>query len=151
MKLLKSIVILLAFQLTQANAVGINADPNMTGAAPLPTFLTGQTQQTSPDTGFDDSPPPPVPAVMSRMFGAQLFTGGAAADNAASIGFNPNYIVGLGDQVQIRLWGAFNFDGALTVDPKGNIFLPNVGPLKVAGVSNSQLNSVITTKVKQVY
>ncbi|AFE57555.1 polysaccharide export protein [Rahnella aquatilis HX2] len=73
MKLLKSVVILLAFQLTQANAVGINADPNMTGAAPLPTFLTGQTQQTSPDTGFDDSPPPPVPAVMSRMFGAQLW------------------------------------------------------------------------------
>ncbi|RJT46757.1 polysaccharide biosynthesis/export family protein [Rahnella woolbedingensis] len=151
MKLLKSVLILLACQLTQANAVGINADPNMTGAAPLPTFLTGQTQQTGSDTGFDDSPPPPVPAVMSRMFGAQLFTGGAAADNAASIGFNPNYIVGLGDQVQIRLWGAFNFDGALTVDPKGNIFLPNVGPLKVAGVSNSQLNSVITTKVKQVY
>ncbi len=151
MKLFKSVLILLACQFSQAYALGINADPAMTGAAPLPTFLTGQTQQNNSDSGFDNTTSPSVPAVMSRMFGAQLFTSGAAADNGASIGFNPNYIIGLGDQVQIRLWGAFNFDGALTVDPKGNIFLPNVGPLKVAGISNSQLNSVITTKVKQVY
>ena len=151
MKLLKSILLLLACQITQANAVDINADPSMTGAAPLPSFLSGQSRESSPDTGFDNTPPPTVAAVMSRMFGAQLFNGGASSSNAASIGFNPNYIIGLGDQVQIRLWGAFNFDGALTVDPKGNIFLPNIGPLKVAGTSNSQLNSVITTKVKQVY
>ncbi|MFT2542688.1 polysaccharide biosynthesis/export family protein, partial [Escherichia coli] len=43
------------------------------------------------------------------------------------------------------------FDGALQVDPKGNIFLPNVGPVKVAGVSNSQLNALVTSKVKEVY
>ena len=151
MKLFKNVLIMLACQFSQAHALGINADPEMTGAAPLPSFLSGQTQQTASDSGFDNTTSPSVPALMSRMFGAQLFTTGASSDNGASIGFNPNYIVGLGDQVQIRLWGAFNFDGALTVDPKGNIFLPNVGPLKVAGISNSQLNSVITTKVKQVY
>ena len=49
------------------------------------------------------------------------------------------------------MWGAFTFDGALQVDPKGNIFLPNVGPVKVAGVSNSQLNALVTSKVKEVY
>jgi hypothetical protein len=75
MKLLKSILILLACQLTQAHAVGINADPNMTGAAPLPGFLSGQSQQTTSDSGFDDSPRPVASAVMSRMFGAQLFSG----------------------------------------------------------------------------
>ena len=47
--------------------------------------------------------------------------------------------------------GAFTFDGALQVDPKGNIFLPNVGPVKVAGVSNSQLKSLVASKVKEVY
>lgn len=84
------------------------------------------------------------------MFGAQLFNGNSA-DNGASVGFNPNYVISLGDTIQVRLWGAFTFDGALAVDPKGNIFLPNVGPLKVAGISNSQLNNLVTTRVKQVY
>ncbi|GBU14433.1 polysaccharide export outer membrane protein [Enterobacterales bacterium] len=151
MKLLKSVLLILAVHVTQAYAVDINADPNMTGAAPLPSILTGQTQQSYTDSQFDDTPRAPVPSAMSRMFGAQLFTSVSAAESGSSIGFNPNYVVSLGDQIQVRLWGAFNFEGTLSVDPKGNIFLPNVGPLKIAGIPNSQINSVVTSKVKQVY
>lgn len=149
MKLLKWICVALACQLAQANAVGISADPNLTGA-PMPDLLPGQNQQAVSSDGFDNSPPPASASVMSRMFGAQLFTS-ATADSGASIGFNPSYVIGLGDTIQIRLWGAFSFDGALTVDPKGNIFLPNVGPLKVAGITNGQLNTLVTSKVKEVY
>ncbi|EBS6881838.1 polysaccharide export protein [Salmonella enterica] len=149
MKLLKWICVALACQLAQANAVGLNADPNLTGA-PMPDLLPGQNQQAVSSDGFDNSPPPASAAVMSRMFGAQLFTS-STADSGASIGFNPSYVIGLGDTIQIRLWGAFSFDGALTVDPKGNIFLPNVGPLKVAGITNGQLNALVTSKVKEVY
>lgn len=149
MKLLKWICVALACQLAQAYAVGINADPNLTGA-PMPDLLPGQNQQSVSSDGFDNSPPPASAAVMSRMFGAQLFTS-STADSGASIGFNPSYVIGLGDTIQIRLWGAFSFDGALTVDPKGNIFLPNVGPLKVAGITNGQLNALVTSKVKEVY
>lgn len=149
MKLLKWICVALACQLAQANAVGINADPNLTGA-PMPDLLPGQNQQSVSSDGFDNSPPPASAAVMSRMFGAQLFTS-STADSGASIGFNPSYVIGLGDTIQIRLWGAFSFDGALTVDPKGNIFLPNVGPLKIAGITNGQLNALVTSKVKEVY
>lgn len=149
MKLLKWICVALACQITQATAVGLNADPNLTGA-PMPDLLPGQNQQAVSSSGFDNTPPPATAAVMSRMFGAQLFTS-ATADSGASIGFNPSYVIGLGDTIQIRLWGAFSFDGALTVDPKGNIFLPNVGPLKVAGITNGQLNTLVTSKVKEVY
>lgn len=149
MKLLKWICVALACQIAQATAVGLNADPNLTGA-PMPDLLPGQNQQTVSSSGFDNTPPPATAAVMSRMFGAQLFTS-ATADSGASIGFNPSYVIGLGDTIQIRLWGAFSFDGALTVDPKGNIFLPNVGPLKVAGITNGQLNTLVTSKVKEVY
>lgn len=101
-------------------------------------------------SGFDDSQPLPAPAIMSRMYGAQLFTS-SSASSGVSIGFNPSYAISQGDQIQIRLWGAFNFDGVLSVDPQGNIFLPNVGPLKVMGIANSQLNALVTSKVKQVY
>lgn len=149
MKLLKWICVALACQIAQATAVGLNADPNLTGA-PMPDLLPGQNQQAVSNSGFDNTPPPATAAVMSRMFGAQLFTS-ATADSGASIGFNPSYVIGLGDTIQIRLWGAFSFDGALTVDPKGNIFLPNVGPLKIAGITNGQLNTLVTSKVKEVY
>ncbi|MFB6376949.1 polysaccharide biosynthesis/export family protein [Atlantibacter hermannii] len=149
MKLLKWICVALACQIAQATAVGLNAEPNLTGA-PMPDLLPGQNQQAVSSSGFDNTPPPATAAVMSRMFGAQLFTS-ATADSGASIGFNPSYVIGLGDTIQIRLWGAFSFDGALTVDPKGNIFLPNVGPLKVAGITNGQLNTLVTSKVKEVY
>lgn len=150
MKLLKIILISMLCLSTQARALGVNADPAMTGAAPLPAFLTGKTQQTPVTSGFDDSQPPPAAAMMSRMYGAQLFTT-TSADSGVSIGFNPSYAISQGDQIQIRLWGAFNFDGVLSVDPQGNIFLPNVGPLKIAGIANSQLNALVTNKVKQVY
>lgn len=151
MKLFKSILLIAACHAAQASAViDINADPNLTGAAPLTGILNGQKSDTQNMSGFDNTPPPAPPVVMSRMFGAQLFNG-TSADSGATVGFNPDYILNPGDSIQVRLWGAFTFDGALQVDPKGNIFLPNVGPVKVAGVSNSQLNATVTSKVKEVY
>ncbi|WP_312828342.1 polysaccharide biosynthesis/export family protein [Pantoea anthophila] len=151
MKLLKSLLLILAWQASPAiAALNINADSDLTGVAPLPSFITGQPTQVQSSDGFDNTPPSVVPVTMSRMFGAQLFNG-TSADNAATVGFNPGYILNPGDSIQVRLWGAFNFEGALQVDPKGNIFLPNVGPVRVAGVTNSQLNALITSKVKQVY
>ena len=151
MKLFKSILLIAACHAAQASAViDINADPNLTGAAPLTGILNGQKSDTQNMSGFDNTPPPAPPVVMSRMFGAQLFNG-TSADSGATVGFNPDYILNPGDSIQVRLWGAFTFDGALQVDPKGNIFLPNVGPVKVAGVSNSQLNALVTSKVKEVY
>lgn len=150
MKLVKLALMILACQTAQASAVGINADPNLTGATPLPSIIAGKNSETPVVSGFDNTPLP-LPAVEnSRMFGAQLFTTTSAA-GATGIGFNPGYIIGLGDSIQVRLWGAFNFEGTLTVDPKGNIFLPNVGPLKVNGVTNAQLNSLVESKIKEVY
>lgn len=149
MKLVKTILVLSLLQSCQALALDITADPQLTGAAGLPHLLAAKSQSTD-SNGFDNTPIPIPAPPLSRMFGAQLFNG-STADSGSSIGFNPNYVIGLGDTIQIRLWGAFNFDGALPVDPKGNIFVPNVGPLKVNGVSNGQLNSLVTTKIKEVY
>ncbi|RYF70243.1 MAG: polysialic acid transporter, partial [Comamonadaceae bacterium] len=56
------------------------------------------------------------------MFGANLFSGSFTRPGATQ--FNPDYLVALGDRIQVRLWGAFEFDQPLTVDPRGNIFIP---------------------------
>lgn len=150
MKLFNTFVLALTLPLAQAQAISLTADPSLTGAASLPQVISGQTAQPKSSSQFDDTPAPVVPAPASRMFGAQIFSG-TGGNSASSIGFNPGYVIGLGDQIQVRLWGAFNFEGSLAVDPKGNIFLPNVGPMKVAGTPNGQLNSLVTSKVKEVY
>ncbi|RYY78800.1 MAG: polysaccharide export protein [Moraxellaceae bacterium] len=85
----------------------------------------------------------------TRMFGAQLFKGAFASSSGSA--FNSSYMINPADNIQLRLWGAYQFAGTLTVDPQGNIFIPNVGPLKVAGVNNGQLQNIVQQAVRRVY
>lgn len=97
---------------------------------------------------IEPTPPLHAPA-SSDVFGAHLFTGAFARDGAAL--FNPEYRLATGDTIQVRLWGAFELDAGLTVDPQGNIFLPNVGPVAVRGVRNADLQALVAQAVKRVY
>ena len=85
----------------------------------------------------------------NQMFGSQLFKG-AFASTAGST-FNNSYQINPGDNINLRLWGAYQFSGTQTVDPQGNIFIPNVGPVKVAGITNGQLQAVIEAQVRRIY
>ena len=85
----------------------------------------------------------------SDVFGANLFTGAFARDGATQ--FNPDYAIAIGDQIQVRFWGAFEFNAPVTVDPKGNIFLPNVGPVFVLGAHNQDLQRLVETAASRVF
>lgn len=85
----------------------------------------------------------------SSVFGAQLFTGTFAREGATQ--FNPDYAVSVGDAIQVRLWGGYTFDDTLVVDPKGNVFLPHVGPVQLLGVRNQDIQRVVESAVAQVY
>lgn len=85
----------------------------------------------------------------SDVFGANLFTGAFSRQGATQ--FNPDYAIAIGDQVHVRLWGAYNFDAPLTVDPKGNIFVPHVGPVPVVGVRNQELQRMVEAAVGRVF
>jgi len=83
------------------------------------------------------------------MFGEQLFQQGVV--QTYGVGFNEDYVLAVGDRIALRMWGAFPYQDVQVVDPQGNIFLPNVGPAQVAGVTNSDLNDVIRSAIRQVY
>lgn len=85
----------------------------------------------------------------SRMFGAQLFRGAFASSSGSA--FNNSYVINPGDTVQLRMWGAYQFSGNLTVDPQGNIFIPNVGPVKISGMTNGLLQRAVEQKVREIY
>jgi protein involved in polysaccharide export with SLBB domain len=85
----------------------------------------------------------------SDVFGANMFTGAFAASTASI--FNPDHVIAVGDQLQVRIWGAFQFDALLTVDPQGNIFLPQVGPVRVLGVPNRDLQRVLEDSMRRTF
>ena len=85
----------------------------------------------------------------SDVFGAQLFTGAFSQPGATQ--FNPDYAIAIGDQIEVRLWGAFAFEQTLTVDPRGNIFLPHAGPVQVLGVRNRELEATVQAAVRRTF
>jgi protein involved in polysaccharide export with SLBB domain len=84
-----------------------------------------------------------------RPFGANLFNGGFSNDRED--GLNPSYVVQPGDSVSVRIWGATQFNDNLTVDHQGNIFIPSVGPIKIAGTQNRDLNQRVADAVSTVF
>ncbi|MFT6895867.1 MAG: protein involved in polysaccharide export with SLBB domain [Paraglaciecola sp.] len=85
----------------------------------------------------------------SYLYGDWLFNGGFQESSFSAV--NPNYVMAQGDNLLIQLWGGIDYQAEVTVDPQGNIYIPKVGPIKVLGVANSQLNNVILKNIKRVY
>lgn len=92
-----------------------------------------------------------VPTTTSGLkpFGSNLFNGGFSNDRED--GLNPQYIISTGDRISIRIWGAKGFNDDVTVDHQGNIFIPEIGPVPVKGVSNRNLNKRVTKAVHTKY
>ena len=86
------------------------------------------------------------------VYGRQLF------DNVPST-FAPmdhipvpaDYAIGPGDELLIRLWGKIDFDTSVTVDRNGQISIPKVGTLNVAGLRYEQLDGYLRTAVGTIY
>jgi len=83
------------------------------------------------------------------MFGEQLFRGAFSTTSGST--FNDSYVINPGDNVQVRMWGAYQYAATTTVDPQGNIFLPNVGPVRISGVQNGNLQNVVKSAVSRIY
>jgi polysaccharide biosynthesis/export protein len=62
-----------------------------------------------------------------------------------------DYVIGPGDEVLIRAWGQIDLDGKLVVDREGEVFLPKVGALAVAGLKYQQLPEFFRTAIGRVF
>lgn len=101
-----------------------------------------------------------------RRFGSELMTPALpqpqdlqqaqAQSMPASLGetstqIPPDYVINVGDEVLVTLWGAVEADLRLSVDRGGRISIPRVGPVLVAGVRYADLNAAIERRVGQVF
>jgi len=61
------------------------------------------------------------------------------------------YAVGPGDELLIRAWGKIDIDETVTVDRNGQISLPRVGTLNVAGLRYEQLDGYLRNAIGVIY
>jgi protein involved in polysaccharide export with SLBB domain len=62
-----------------------------------------------------------------------------------------DFVIGPGDELRIRIWGQLNFAANVRVDRSGDVYLPQVGPVHVAGLAFSDLQAHLRTAIQRVY
>lgn len=63
----------------------------------------------------------------------------------------PDYVLGPGDDLRIRLWGSVNVQDNVSVNRSGDVYIPQVGPVHVAGLQYSALESHLREAVGRVF
>jgi protein involved in polysaccharide export with SLBB domain len=62
----------------------------------------------------------------------------------------PDYIVGPGDEIKVMIWGRVNDSYSLPVNRDGEIKIPKIGPLSVAGMKFAVVKKLVTEKMSQI-
>ena len=87
-----------------------------------------------------------------KQFGYSFFrTDSAGFAPVTDIPVGPDYIVGVGDKVVLTLWGSIEGKYELEVNRNGEITLPKVGTVIVAGINYVQLKQVIHALLAKVF
>jgi len=84
-----------------------------------------------------------------KVFGYNLFNGSFSSNRQHR--YNPEYLISIGDTIDLKMWGAFDFETKATVDSQGNIFIPKVGTVNILGIQNDKLSEVLESAIKKVY
>lgn len=95
----------------------------------------------------------PERELMVKRLGAELMVPVAGDERGAEAPRQVplDYVIGIGDEIQLTLWGSVDGDLRLTVDNAGRIAVPRVGPVLVAGLRYADLNEAISRRVGQVF
>ncbi len=82
------------------------------------------------------------------IYGANLFLNPPSTFAPVNrIPVTPDYVVGPGDELLIRIWGQVTLDGHFTVDRSGAIYIPKVGAVHVAGLPFDKLTDFLRTQI----
>jgi protein involved in polysaccharide export with SLBB domain len=84
------------------------------------------------------------------LYGYNLFAG-SAFPSLQNVPVPTDYVLGPGDEIVLKLWGAVDADLRLVVDRNGQVTIPRVGTMNIAGVRASQLDSVLRGQIARVY
>jgi polysaccharide biosynthesis/export protein len=86
------------------------------------------------------------------IYGAQLFRN--APTTFAPLEAVPvpaEYVLGPGDELSIQIWGQVALNSHFVIDRSGDISLPQVGTLRVAGLHFDQLQGYLKDKLSRIF
>jgi len=83
------------------------------------------------------------------VFGRSFFT--AAFSPITGVPAPTDYIIGPGDEIILRVWGQQNFDFELHVNRDGEVFIPQVGSITLAGLQYRQLHDHLKMRLGRVF
>lgn len=86
------------------------------------------------------------------IYGASLFRNVPSTFSPNDLApVTPDYVVGPDDELRLRIWGQVSYTGNLRVDRSGNIYVPQVGAIHVAGLTFAELDQHVRQAVSRVY
>lgn len=88
----------------------------------------------------------------TRIFGHDMFTNEQLTfEPNLSIATPDNYVLGPGDEVIVDVWGDSQMTVESTISPDGKIFISNVGPVALAGLSVSEASQRLRGVLSTIY
>jgi polysaccharide export outer membrane protein len=122
--------------------------PEERAQAPNPTRVVGPLIAKSDFEQFAED----ATGLTLPVYGRQLFndvpTTFAPVEN---VPVPADYVLGPGDQLLIRAWGKIDLDYRVTVDRNGQINLPKVGTLTVAGLRYAQVEGYLRSAIGALF
>ena len=85
-----------------------------------------------------------------ERFGMDVFSNAPSTFTPTmDIAIPNHYVLGVGDQLSIQVYGKENAEYVLSITREGNILIPDVGPIKIVGLSFSEMKKFLTEKIQQ--
>lgn len=86
------------------------------------------------------------------IYGSSFFVNAPTTFAPVSrIPVTPEYVIGPGDELLVRIWGQVTLDGRFTVDRSGAIYIPHVGAVQVAGIPFAKLTDYLNSQIGRNY
>lgn len=85
------------------------------------------------------------------VYGHDLFDNPQAYAANTAVPAPADYLLGAGDEIQLKVWGPVDFSTSLTIDRNGQVNIPKVGVLTLAGVAVRDLETTLRSHLGKVF
>ncbi len=114
--------------------------------------MFSQGDETTDLTGTGYSGRPAYTRQDSLLFGFDIFNRqGLTFEPSTNMAVGDSYTVGVGDQIDIDIYGAAEQSYQLSVAKDGTLSIPMVGPVRVGGLTMADAKTAILAKMRTIY
>jgi protein involved in polysaccharide export with SLBB domain len=131
---------------------GFSPDQYTPSKPPLnPSQIWHPTRPTPPETEFEQMVADSVGRPLS-LFGQSLFVQAPSTFSPVDWMQVPtDYTIGPGDELEIRIWGQVEANLRVNVDRAGQIYIPQVGEISVAGIHYGDLEQHLKSQISKIF